>query len=342
MSVVQQQIPPTYPGTSEEEGAAPSRGRLPAMRYLGVDRLSGVYTWGLLVVLFGLWVPETFLTAATLRSIGTGQAVTAVAAMALIIPLAAGLFDLSVAATLGVSAVLTLRLQIDGMSPAMSVAVALAVGAAVGAVNGFLVVRVGVNSFIATLGMSSLLAALASWITGGTQLVAPLQSGFVEFGQSTLLGVPTPVWCAIALAILLFYVTELTTAGRYLHAIGGNIEAARLVGIRVDRMLFLSLVSSGVLAASAGALLSAQLGSSSADIGPAYLLPAFSAVLLGATQIKTNGRVNVFGTLVAVVLLATGIYGLQLIGTPSFISSLFNGAALILAVSLSVRANRAR
>lgn len=342
MSAVEDQIRTAEPAAQGAEPAPRSAATTRLARNLGLDRLSGVYAWALLVVVFGVLVPETFLTSSTVRSIGAGQAVTAVAAMALIIPLAAGLFDLSVAATLGVAAVLTLRLQGDGMSPGLSVVVALAVGAAVGVVNGVLVVRVGVNSFIATLGMSSVLAALAYWITDGTQLVVPLPSGFVEFGQSTLLGIPTPVWCVIGLALVLFYVMELTTAGRYLHAVGGNIEAARLVGIRVDRLLFLSLVSSGVLAAAAGALLSAQLGSSSADIGPAYLLPAFSAVLLGATQIKNNGRVNVFGTLVAVVLLATGIYGLQLLGTPPFISSLFNGIALILAVSLSLRANRGR
>lgn len=307
---------------------------------LGLDRFSGVYSCVLLVVLFGVLVPETFLTGTTVRTIGANQAVTALAAMALIIPLAAGLFDLSAAATLGVAAVITLQLQAEGYSIVVSVAAALATGAAVGAVNGLLVIRVGVDSFIATLGMSSVLAAFAYWVSDGNQLVAPAGSALVGAGQASPLGVPTPVWCALAVALVLLYVTELTTVGRYLYAIGGNSEAARLVGIKVDRVLFGSLVSSGLLAAGAGVVLSAQLGSGSADVGPAYLLPAFSAVLLGATQVKTNGRVNVLGTLVAVILLATGIYGLQLLGAPSFISSLFNGLALILAVSLALRANR--
>lgn len=310
------------------------------LRHLALNRLSGVYVWALLVMLFGIWVPDTFLTSATVLTVGATSAVTALAAMGLIIPLAAGLFDLSVAATLGVAAVTTLYLQAEGAGVLVSVLVALAAGAAIGAVNGLLVVGVGVNSFIATLGMSSVLAALSFWITSGNQQVASPDSGFVKLGQATLLGLPVPVWFAIVIAVGLFYVTELTTIGRYLHGIGGNIEAARLVGIKVDRVLFGSLVSSGVLAAVAGIVLSAQLGSSSADIGPPYLLPAFSAVLLGATQIKTNGRVNVGGTLVAVLLLATGIYGLQLAGAPSYVSSLFNGVALILAVSLSLRANR--
>lgn len=328
--------------TSDVAPGAPhaAEHRASPLRYLALNRLSGVYAWVLLVVLFGIWVPETFLTSATIRTVGATSAVTALAAMGLIIPLAAGLFDLSVAANIGVAAVATLYLQAHGTSVAVSILAALAAGALIGAINGVLVVGVGVNSFIATLGMSSVLAALAFWVTGGNQLVAVTDSSFVKLGQGTLLGLPNPVWFAILVAVVLFYVTELTTIGRYLHGIGGNIEAARLVGIKVNRVLFGSLVSSGVLAAVAGIVLSAQLGSSAADIGPPYLLPAFSAVLLGATQIKTNGRVNVSGTLVAVILLATGIYGLQLAGAPSYVSSLFNGVALILAVSLSLRANR--
>lgn len=308
-------------------------------RILSPSRLSGVYAWMVLVGIFAIWVPETFLTASTARSIASNSAVTAIVALALIVPLACEVFDLSVAATLGVTAVLSLHLQTEGQGVIVSVVACLVVGALVGAVNGVLVVRVGISSFIATLGTSSVLAALAFWITGGDQLVAPVPSTFVSVGQGTLLGVPNPVWCAVAVAAVLYYVTEWTTSGRYLYAVGGNAEASRLVGIRVGRITFLSLVTSGSLAALAGIVLSSQLGSSNADIGPAYLLPAFSAVLLGATQITTNGRVNVLGTLVAVLLLATGIYGLQLAGAPSYISNLFNGAALIVAVALSLRAS---
>ena len=101
-----------------------------------------------------------------------------------------------------------------------------------------------------------------------------------------------------------------------------------------------SLVASGTISGFAGVLLLSQLGNASYDVGQPYLLPAFSAALLGATQIKANGRVNVFGTLVAIVLLATGIYGLQLVGAPGFVSDLFNGAALILSVTLAVQASR--
>jgi ribose transport system permease protein len=314
-----------------------------ATRLLALDRLSGVYVWAALFAAFAVALPDTFLTTTTFRALSANQAVTALAALALILPMAAGLFDLSVAAVLGVCVVLPLQLQAQGSGVLLSVVATLAVGALVGALNGVLVVGLRISSFIATLGMSSVLAALAYWITDGGQLVAGEESrGFVALGQGTLLGIAYPVWYAAAVAVILLYVTEATTVGRYLHAIGGNREAARLAGIRVDAVSFGALVASGLLAALAGVVLAAQLGSGSADIGAPYLLPAFSTVLLGATQVRTHGRVNVLGTLVAVVLLATGIYGLQLAGAPAFISSLFNGCALILAVALAVRAGRAR
>jgi ribose transport system permease protein len=144
----------------------------------------------------------------------------------------------------------------------------------------------------------------------------------------------------LAVAILMWYVLEFTAMGRHCYATGSNAVAARLVGLRVDRIVFGSLMCSAFFGALAGVVLAARLGSSSYDIGTPYLLPAFSAVFLGATQVKP-GHVNVVGTLIAVFLLATGIKGLQLVGAQTYVSNIFYGAALILAVALSVRGRRA-
>lgn len=310
-------------------------------RYLALNRLSGIYSIGVIILIFGLWTPQTFLTFSTVRVLAANQAVTAIAAVALILPLAAGLYDLSVAANLGAAAALMLYLQLHGFSSATAVVITLLGGMAVGVVNGLIVVLLEVNSFIATLGMSSILAAAAYWITGGNQLVGKPATGWLgSIGDGSSLGVPDAAWVALAIALILWYVTEWTTVGRYAYAIGARREAARLVGVRVNRIMWSSLVCSGLVASAAGVVLTAELGSTSPDLGSPYLLPAFSAALLGATQIKANGRVNVFGTLVAIVLLATGIYGLQLVGAPSFVSDLFNGVALILSVSLAVHASR--
>jgi ribose transport system permease protein len=143
----------------------------------------------------------------------------------------------------------------------------------------------------------------------------------------------------LVLAAVIYIVIEYLPVGRYLYASGGNPLAARLAGVRVDRIVFGSLVASSLVAGFAGVVLAARIGTASPDIGPSYLLPAFSAVFLGSTQIKP-GRVNVLGTLIAIYLLATGVKGLQLAGAPSYTNNLFNGAALIIAVALAARSAR--
>ena len=318
------------------EAADAARRRLPG---LGLDRFSGLYVWGALVLGFGIWMPDLFLTADNARIVAGDQAITAMLALALIVPLAAGVFDLSIAAVLGISSVVVVWFQSNGHSPLAGAVAAILLGTLVGAVNGFVVVRLHVDSFIATLAMSSILAAGAYWVTNGQQIVEGISPGFVEFGTAQWFGVPVPVYYMAVLALALWVFLEFRPGGRYLYAVGGNPQAARLAGLRVDRIMFGSLVASATIAGFAGVVLAAKLGTGNPTSGPAYLLPAFSAVFLGATQIKA-GRLNVPGTLVAIYLLATGVKGLQLAGAPVYLNDLFNGLALILAVALAARTHR--
>lgn len=305
----------------------------------GLDRFSGLYVWGALILIFALSVPNTFLTTSNATIMAGDQAITAMLALGLILPLAAGVFDLSFAGVLGVSVAVTAYLQVHGQSPLVAALVAIGVSICIGAVNGFVVVHLRVNSFIATIGMSSLLAAAAYWITGGQQITEGFNATFLDLGTMQILGVPLPFYVMLVLAVVIYVVIEYLPVGRYLFAVGGNPQAARLAGVRVNRVVFGSLVASSFVAGIAGVVLAARLGTASQDIGPSYLLPAFSAVFLGSTQIKA-GRVNVLGTLLAIYLLATGVKGLQLEGAAVYVNDLFNGAALILAVALAARTAR--
>ena len=325
-------------GTSEHPHAAEQE--KPRRRFsLGMDRFSGLYVWAALIIIFGIWVPDTFLRVNTLTIILGDQAITAMLALGIIIPLAAGVFDLSFAGVAGVAVAVTAWAQVEGYNPAVAALLALLVATAIGAVNGFVVVKLKVNSFIATLGMSSLLLALTYWITDGVQIVSGFADWFLDLGTLQIIGIPLPFYAMVVLAIVVYIVIEYLPIGRYLYASGGNPVAARLAGVRVDRIVFGSLVVSSLVAGLAGVVLAARLGTASPDIGPSYLLPAFSAVFLGSTQIKP-GRVNVIGTLIAIYLLATGVKGLQLAGAPVYVDDLFNGAALIIAVALAARSAR--
>ena len=303
---------------------------------LGLDRYSGLYVWGALIVLFGIWVPDLFLTTTNARIVAGSQAITAILALGLLVPVACGAFDLSIAGTLAMSVCVVCKLQSDGRPVMLSIAVALALGIAVGLINSVIVVRLHVDSFIGTLGMSSILAAGAYWITDGGQIATGISPDFLELGRKQIFGLPLPVYYMLLLALALWWVLQYTPGGRYLYAVGGNPQAARLAGVRVGRITMVAFITSGLIAALAGVVLAAVLGSANPEVGSPYLLPAFSAVFLGATQILP-GRVNVLGTLVAIFLLATGVKGLQLVGMPGYVEDLFNGVALIIAVALAAR-----
>ncbi len=306
---------------------------------LSPKRISAVYVLIGLILLFALWVPDTFLTVTNLKTVLGQQAITGILALGLVVALAAGAFDFSVGAMLGVAAILAAwLLGIRHESIGVAIGGALAAGLVVGALNGLLVTWFRIDSFIATLGMSSILAAATTWISGGENITG-VPDGFQSIATAQLLGVVLPVWYLAALALLTWFVLEHTPAGRYLYATGGGAEAARLAGVATLRVTFLALVFAGFVAAFAGILATASLGGGSPTVGPPYLLPALSAVFLGSTQFKP-GRVNVWGTILAVYVLATGVKGLQLAGAPFWIPDLFNGLALLLAVGLAVQGRR--
>jgi len=318
------------PGTPNRHERVPRR-RL----NFGLDRYSGLYVWAILIIVFSLWVPDLFATAQNFRIIASSQAVAAIVALGLLIPVACGVFDLSIAGSLAVSETLVIYMQAHHHGTFVGILCGLGAGLLVGLVNSFVVIKLRVDSFIATLGMSSILLAVVLGLTNGAFLSGPGNTAtFTAFGQNKLWGLPLPVFYMLAIGLVLWWLLEYTPIGRYLYGIGGNPQAARLAGVRVDRITTGAFCLSGVISAFAGVVLAAELGSASSTVGDAYLLPAFSAVFLGATQIRP-GRVNVLGTLIAIFLLATGVKGLQLAGAPNYIEALFNGAALIVAVALS-------
>jgi ribose transport system permease protein len=304
-------------------------------------RYSGLYVWGLLILVFGVWLPDTFLTADTARGIASDQAITGILALAALMPLMAGGFDLSVAQNLGVSAVVCSALMAKaGVAVVPAVLITVGMGAAIGMINGFFVARVGVNSFIATLGMTSALVAVSQMVSG-QQFVGPVPESFQPIATDEIAGLPLLAVYLVVACLVLWWVLEHTPLGRRLAATGANEEAARLAGVRTRRLVFGSFVASGALSGLAGVLLAAKIGSVDPLVGPSYLLPAFAACFLGMTQLKP-GRFNVWGTFVALYLLATGVKGLQLAGGQLWITDLFNGVALVGAVSLAVAGQRRR
>ncbi len=295
----------------------------------------------LLIVVFSILKPDTFLTAFTFQSMLNSRSIYVLAALAVMIPLASDNFDLSVASTLGISQVLANGLQTQqGLSWELACLICLLIGAAVGFANGILVTRLRIHSFIATLGSGTLILGLNQWYTGGMQVVGELPPEFAAL-SGQIFGIPMPVVYVIGFALVLWVVFDYLPLGRYLYVIGDNVRAAELTGISRPFFVTLAFMASGTLASFAGIILQAQLRVGQSTVGQELLLPAFTGALLGATCIRP-GRPNVWGTVFAVAVLAVAVSGLTQLGAPFFVENLFNGGMLILAVGLAVYTQRRR
>jgi len=301
----------------------------------GFDRFSGVYLWVVFVIIFSIWSPHEFATLSTVKIIASQQTAGAVVAVALLIPMVCGQFDLTVGSNANLSGLVAILLQDSyHWAPVPAIIAAVLIGAVIGVVNGFIVVKLHVNSFIATLAVGSVIMAAQTVVTNSATPAPPTSVFWSTFTQNTIGGFQIVTVYLIVIALVVWVVLVKTPAGRYMHATGSNPEAARLSGIQTDRWSWLSLIASGAIAAFAGVLYVSLTGPSD-DFGSNLLLPAFAAVFLGATQL-VPGRFNVWGTLLAIVVLATGVTGLQLVTTVQWLPDLFNGVALVVAVSLSV------
>ncbi len=318
-------------------------------RRLTAHSLSNLFAvYGLLIVfilvlvVFGALKPESFLGIININSIMVSQSVTALLALAVMVPLATKQFDLSVGYHLGMAQVFIIGLQVQqGMGWLEAAALILVAALIVGFVNGILVTWFNINSFIATMGTGTLLYGISNWYTNGEQIVGmSLPDSFTNL-TAIWHGIPLPaVYVAIA-AIVLWCVTERLPVGRNLYVIGANVRAAELTGINVSRHMIGAFVIAGFLSGLAGIVLGSILQTGTPSVGPEYLLPGFAAALLGATSIRP-GRVNVVGTILSVLVLAFSFSGVQQLGAPFYIQYFFNGGILIVAVGLSVYAARRR
>lgn len=311
---------------------------------LRLDRYSGLYLAVLLVIVFSVLLPDTFGTLDNARVIAGSSAIAGILTLAVAVSLASGVFDLSLAANMTFSICLLGTLLKSGEFPwVLAVVVTVAAGAAIGALNALIITRLGVDAVIATLGMSSVLAALSFWVADGqTVLLDKVDGSFTDAATTTLASVPITVVYLAVVAAGLWFLLEHTPFGRYLYAIGANPQAAKLAGIKVVRLRWLVLMLTGGLAALAGVVLTMQLGAASFGAGAPYLLPAFAATFLGSTQFLP-GRFNVRGTVVALYLLAIAVKGLQLqFPDLPWIKDLVEGLVVIVAVSVTARAIRRR
>jgi ribose transport system permease protein len=291
--------------------------------------------WGVMIGVYSALEASTFDTTGTFQTIFGSQAALVFLSMAFLCTVIVGDFvDLSVASILGLSATIVPVLSVlHGWNVALASVFAVAMGVCAGAINGLLVVYAGVNTIVVTLGMSTLLLGIGLAIAHLTA-VSGLSTSFGQLANAGVGGLPVSFYYGIALALIFAYVLGFTPLGRHMQFVGANREVSRLAGVRVNRIRFGAFVASGALCGIGGVVITAGLGGFDPSTSVTYLLPTVSAVFLGTAAVRP-GRFNPMGTLIAVYFLATGILGLEEFGLADWISDVFYGGALIIAVLLT-------
>lgn len=304
---------------------------------LSPARIGAVYVGLVFVVIFTILAPDTFPTWTTAQQILNINAVTALMALSVILPLSCRVFDLSIGFVMTLSGV-TVAYFVQKTDVGLIVAVVFALLAAlvVGLINALVVVGLRIESFIATLATGSLIQAFITMVTGDTSIngVKLVSAPFSRISQSSVMGFSLPVLYVILAALGIWFLLEHTATGRRMYATGFNPDAARLQGIRTDRLKFCSLLVSSALAGAAGIVVASSIGSGSTTAGTPYLLTAFAAAFLGSTQLKF-GRHNAWGTVIAVIVLGIGTTGLGLASAPQWSTNLFTGVVLIAALAIA-------
>lgn len=293
--------------------------------------------WMLLAVCVILAIASpVFATSSNLLNMALATSVTALLAAGQTFVIICAEIDLSVGAVLGFSAAIT-AMTLRNHSTATGIIVGLLVGAAAGLINGLLVTKTRMPSFIATLATMSVLTGLTLQLTQGNP-VAVSDYNFQNIGQARIAGIPTPVWMMAAVFVVFGILLARTRYGRYVYATGDNAEAAKLSGISVDRVKILAFVISGALAALAGFIVTARLSTAEPSAGTGLELEAIAAVIIGGTSLA-GGRGDLIGTIVGALILGVIDNGMNLLDVSPFLQGVVKGLVILFAVLLDRNAD---
>jgi erythritol transport system permease protein len=314
-----------------------------------VLRLRAFIALAVVTLVFSLLSPE-FLTTGNLSILVKHVAINAILAIGMTFVILSGGIDLSVGSVVGfcgmVAGLLLSRgLVLESLGVVvyphawLVIVLTLLAGMAIGAANGWVVARLGVAPFIATLGSMYVARGAALLMSGGATFPnlsgdpALGNAGFPWIGAASVAGLPVPVWLMAGLAGMAIFLASRTPFGRHVYAIGGNQRAALLSGVRVPQVRLRVYVISGFCAALVGVIIAAQLGAAHPATGTTFELNAIAAVVLGGTSLM-GGRGTVGGTLIGAFVIGVLADGLVLLGVSEFWQMVVKGLVIVVAVIL--------
>jgi ribose transport system permease protein len=283
-----------------------------------------------------------FLTGTNLLNILRQVSIVGILAVGVVIVLVAGNFDLSVGATLTLAAVVSVQMQpTDVARTALSIVIPLLLGVGVGGVNGLIVGELRANSIIVTVGSQFVVTGcVLLYVAGQHVRVDNATPSYLAIAGGYFLNIPIPIYIFAVVVALGHFLMQRTLFGRYVRAIGGNAEAARLVGIPVSRHVRVTYMLSGGAAALSGVILASRVRNLDPTVGIGYEFSALTAVVLGGADL-TGGRGNVLHTLAGVLLLGVISNGMRLFGLSFNLQLLIQGIILVFSVAMDARGKAA-
>lgn len=307
--------------------------------------------FAIIIAVFWVNLPDTFMTAKNWLNITQQLSMLMVVAAGMTIVMVMGDFDLSVGSAASLAGIVAAMAFVAGYPVWMAVGLALLVGLAGGAVNGILVSLIGILPFVATLATLTILSGIAFVVSGGKTISGrAIPDTFSDFARGGLplgdvggvaLAIPNLTIVAVAVVLVVWVLLEQTTFGRRLYAIGGNIEAAHLAGVRVRRLRLIAFALTGLSAAGAGLMYASRVASANPTQGSGLMLNAIAAVFLGMTM-SEEGEPRIFATVLGVLILGVLDNGLTQMSVDSYVRQVLVGAIIVLAVAASSLSKRAR
>lgn len=298
--------------------------------------------WGTIVAfivvfaLFSIARPDTFLTWENWRSMLNLAAALFIIAGVLTVPMTMNDFDLSIGYHVQLlGAFVIVLIAQHGFPSGAGIVLTLLLGATVGGIIGGIVAYSGVSAFIVTLGAGFVMLGAELLMTNdGRNIFEGIPTGYLDIANKSFLDLPVPVWIGIAVLVVLWFLTEHTVLGRYMAAVGGNIEAARLGGVNVELVRLVGFVIVGLGAALAGIVVTAQAQQYFANAATGYLLPAYAGLFIGAATLR-GGVFHIPGTAFGILFMQMIQTGLILLNWKASIANIVQGAVLVSAVLLS-------
>jgi ribose transport system permease protein len=299
-----------------------------------LSRYALVILWIIMLLVLLALVPGDVSPINAMRTVFSQITPVIFLALGVVITMSVGEFDLSFAGIFSISAVAVPSLAVlHGWPVGLAVLAAIVIALILGAVNAALIVGLGINSVVVTLGVWSVAGGLAFWLSGETT-VSGLDPALAAISNARFLGLPHLFWYGVILVAIVAYIMGATPIGRHMAFVGSNRAVAALAGIAVSRVRIGAYLASALLAGLAGVLISIGNGGFNPASAGAFLLPTFAAVFLGTVAV-VPGRFNPIGMLIAAYFLITGVFGLQLLNFTGWVTEVFYGVALIVAVTVS-------